>query len=169
MIFNVFVKQRIAITSSDNNQYSKTFSQEELRYLDKGLNFAIIPSCAPVLEILTDVESSITYLPNVRKEDIRTNTKKIILEQRATEIYRRNRSSEEKEKEREIPKQLNSKDCMYVEADKSDHVVILDAEEYDKRMYQLIDEGPYRMTLQNPLNEMINEAKKGIHFALKRT
>jgi hypothetical protein len=124
--------------------------------LDKGLNFAIIPSCAPVLEILTDVESSITYLPNVRKEDIRTNTKKIILEQRATEIYRRNRSSEEKE--REIPKQLNSKDCMYVEADKSDHVVM-----------KLIDEGPYRMTLQNPLNEMINEAKKGIHFALKRT
>jgi hypothetical protein len=101
--------------------------------LDKGLNFAVIPSCAPVLEILTDVESSIIYLSNVIKEDIRTNTKKIILEQRGTENYRRNRSSEKKE--REIPKQLNSKDYMYVKADKSDHVVILDAEEYDKRMY----------------------------------
>jgi hypothetical protein len=46
-------------------------------------------------------------------------------------------------------------------------VVILDAEEYDKRMYQLIDESPYKMTLQNPLNEMIKEAKKGTHFTLK--
>jgi hypothetical protein len=61
--------------------------RKELRYLDKGLNFAIIPSCAPVLEILTDVQLSITYLPNEIKEDIRTNTMIFFLEQRATENY----------------------------------------------------------------------------------
>jgi hypothetical protein len=71
------------------------------------------------------------------------------------------------EKRREIPKQLNSNDCMYVKADKHDHVVILHVKEYNKILYQLIDEDPYRMTLQNPLNEMINEAKNGIHLAPK--
>jgi hypothetical protein len=49
-----------------------------------------------------------------------------------------NRSSEEKG--REIPKQLNSKDCMYVKADKHYHVVILDAKEYNKRIYQWIED-----------------------------
>lgn len=57
-----------------------------------------------------------------------------------------------------VLKKLREKDVVYVKADKSNNVVIIDKIDYNDRVDELITECQYREITRNPLKKMIREA-----------
>jgi hypothetical protein len=129
------------------------------------LGFAVAPRNIPVLDILTNVESAITYLPSTMKEDIRKHTKEVVMDEKEKELSRRQLIPRDSIPE-DLARNLRSKNCVYIKAEKGDNIVILDTEEYERRMNVLIEEGPYERVTNNPLDNMVNKAKDGIHGAI---
>lgn len=62
--------------------------------------------------------------------------------------------------ERNIIKDLREKPVYYVKADKGNALVILDQEDYDQRMNDKINEGPYRKLKKDPLPDLIKRVDK---------
>lgn len=57
-------------------------------------------------------------------------------------------------------KNLKSKNCFYVKADKGNTVVILDKNDYHSRVSELINTGPYVKIPKSPINQMVNLTKQ---------
>jgi hypothetical protein len=133
------------------------FTDDEINLLNEGLQFAFPPSNFSILDTLVNIESSIQYLPESIQSSIRKESKDAIVRAKSTFVRQENSSSTK------IITTLNSKNCFYVKADKSDTVVILDKGEYDKRMVNLINSGPYTKLNKNSLQEMIDSARKTIN------
>lgn len=56
-----------------------------------------------------------------------------------------------------VLRKLREKDVVYVKADKSNNVVIIDKTDYNERVEKLITECKYRESNRNPLKKMIRE------------
>lgn len=59
-------------------------------------------------------------------------------------------------------KSLNDKDIFVTKADKGNSIVIVDKRDYDQRIQDLIDNGPYK-GVRNPLNKMKNQITAAIN------
>lgn len=118
--------------------------------MNKGLKFTPKPMESSLLETVVDIETTLKYkLPSIQN-DIRAVAAQVIDKH---VIH----TSGEIEKQHRIIGNLKKKDVVYIKADKSNNVVILDTCEYDKRVIDLISECNYKLVKRNPLNKMIRE------------
>ncbi|XP_055306468.1 uncharacterized protein LOC129570775 [Sitodiplosis mosellana] len=132
------------------NESSVQFCEEELNLLNKGLKFTPKPMKIPLLETVVDIETTLKYKVPSIQNDIRKTAAKVIDD---SEVH----TSGETEKQHRIIGNLKKKDVVYVKADKSNSVVILDKCEYERRVLDLIKECNYKQVNRNPLNKMIRE------------
>lgn len=129
------------------NESSEIFTEGELRILNKGLNFTPRPTRDNFTETVIDIETAIKSKLNTVQCDIRQTAREVILST--------SRAHMTHNEEAEVLKSLKQRNCVYVKADKGNKLVILDKNEYEDRMKQLIEDGPYKKISRNPLPKMV--------------
>lgn len=60
------------------NLSSKSFNENEMMVLEKGLNFTPKTKCLPIEEIIADIESSFKFTPDHIKQDFRRELKQTL-------------------------------------------------------------------------------------------
>lgn len=115
------------------NQSSEVFTDNELKLLNKGLNFAPKPKDFPIKDIKTDLESGIYNLDYTQKHEIRSETAKIL--PKFKNCYKNNNE------DFNTIKSLKQREIYYTKSDKGNNVVILDKLDYDQRIFDLINNG----------------------------
>lgn len=141
------------------NQSSQTFTEQQMKLLNKGLNHAIHNE--PNIEkLVTELEAGICSYSNTtpmsteQKEEARATASRIIEEMGSSRTRNGNT------RERKIIKELKEKPVYYVKADKGNTLVILDQEDYDQRMSNKINEGPYKELRNDPLPDLVKRVDK---------
>lgn len=147
------------------NRSSVEFTDEELMFLNKGLNFALPPVEKVhndiIMEVVTDmdVNNGLFGVPKEHKIMVKSEVKDIL------ESYKSKNKASMK-KTCSILKSLSEKGCVYSKADKGNSLVIMDKSEYSERVNRLIAEGPY-VEIRCPLegwkrttSTMLNKYKK---------
>ena len=131
------------------NLSSFSFSPSVFSLLDKGLNFALAPRKIPVYDIICDVEYRIRDLPDNIKDTIRQDCAIVL---KKAKPPRMNLSKEEFS----ALKSLNqNQDIVVLKADKGGATVILNKDDYCKKMLDhLHNSGSYKKLLKYPLKKI---------------
>ena len=142
------------------NMSRESFSDDELACLNRGLNFAITPKSPPVEEIIIDLQVVSKALKrNLDYEEapvMRMRFEKEAMETLEPIAKKRGNTTFTK-----IIDDINKKKVQIVKADKGNKVVVLNTGDYEARMKQHIDDGPYS-TINNPINKAILDFRKTI-------
>lgn len=140
------------------NQTRIVFTQEELSLLNCGLKH--VPSPSPLDDVIqssvVNIESAIRFESNEKKNEVRTNLRKVFKEIRFNNKPTLNR--EQKEVSKTIGS-LREKDCVYVKADKGNKIVILSREDYEDRMERLIIDSKFESIKKCPLNDINKQVR----------
>lgn len=150
-----------------HNKSNIVFSIDELKLLNRGLNFALPSKKNPINDLIVDVESGIKSkcdFPNkqlVRCLTERTLTKNLSnykLNSKDSKLY-------------DTVNELQKKDCFYLKADKGNAIVIYNKEDYFDGMYDHIDESPYeKMLIKQPRKSKLSDNNhKSFKKSFKRT
>ena len=137
------------------NKSKEEFTREQLELLNKGHKFAT-EGRPNIEQIIIDIESGINQysselpLTQADKTEIREMTSKLI---EANNNIRNNKNH----RDERILKELREKPVYYVKADKGNTLVILDKQEYDEKMQEKIDNGPYICFRNDPLPNLIKK------------
>ena len=158
------VKAKSSVQPIENfviNLSSTVFSQAELNLLNKGLNFAVSSPCAPLADIVSNVENAIQYNDFSFKSAVRYDMKQCLLH---TANRKNSSKSATKFEDWCTIRQLKARDVVYSRADKGNAVVIMEKADYDSRVLDMIRSGPYVECVykngkpKDPLNAMIEGA-----------
>ncbi|XP_072401183.1 uncharacterized protein [Diabrotica undecimpunctata] len=112
--------------------------------LSKGFNFAVAPARIPVENIISEVESSITNIPPETAEIIRQDVSQIL---RTAKPPKRNLTREEKEALRDLQK---NKEIIVLPADKGNATVVMNIDDYDKKLTDLLNDTAYEKIATDP-------------------
>ncbi|XP_055542782.1 uncharacterized protein LOC129728370 [Wyeomyia smithii] len=142
------------------NLSSTQLTQPELELLNKGLNFAVSPSCPPVADTVNNIESAIQYNSFASKSAIRHDVERCM-----SNVTRAQKDDKQLSFDAWCTiRQLKARDVVYSRADKGNAVVIMDKQDYDARVLDMIAAGPYEEYKfkngkpKDPLNTMTEEA-----------
>lgn len=151
---------RLPVMYLDNvvrNETNIQFTAAELELLNKGLNYSTRPEKPPITDLIVDIEVAIKKLPNCDKENVRVTCDRILKNDLILDKRKRNKKSCDENK---TVKLLNERNCFLMKADKGNAIVILTKEDYNQRISELIENGPYKTcTKVNPLNNMVSDVK----------
>jgi len=140
------------------NLSSETFSNKELELLNRGLNFTIKPQKPNIESTVVHIETALKYQPEQIKTEIRRETKSAI------NIIKNGTTRKSKQGLNQLNtiKALKGKNVHYMKADKGNTLVILDKDDYHKRMEETISECKFQELKRNPLPKMIKTATNAV-------
>lgn len=140
------------------NLSTKSFDQNTLDTLSKGLNYTPTPKHIPIDEVIAEIESGIKYMPEHIKQDIRREITPVLKNAPVSGTkYKYNKSFDQ------VLKRLKESDCVYMKSDKGRDLVILDRTDYVNRMQEVISADNFLEMKKTPLPSM----KKGMAVILK--
>lgn len=137
------------------NFSSIALTPEEDALLNKGLKFCLPPTRPPVDELIVDVMSSVDKFPEEAGEEINEVAMRSI-----KNLKRTSQKNKQAEDMANTIKGLKKKPIIIAKADKSNNVVIMDKDDYGRRMDSLILEGGYVKIDSDPLNSMVNRVNE---------
>ncbi|KAI8495111.1 hypothetical protein Bbelb_270970 [Branchiostoma belcheri] len=143
------------------NLSSHTITEAEESLLSKGLNFAVAPNKIPSIDFVTETESAIrrARLPQRQAEALRTKvaTTLKVSKPPASNITREERTA--------LKDLATNQDILILPADKGRCTVVLDREQYDRKVQDLLgDKDTYTSLKKDPTNKF----KGKISSALKK-
>lgn len=138
------------------NLSSKTLSNDELKLLNRGLNFIPTPDKLPAEDLCADIMSQIRYLPSDIKDDIDHHSYNIMKEAMSSNFRNTHR------KIHETIAGLRKKKLIITKADKSNKVIVYDENQYERLVVKTIENGPYTVVDENPLKDMIKEVNHSL-------
>lgn len=136
------------IDSVVKNESSISFTPAEMTLLNKGLKFALPPIQTPIEDIVVAIQSNLAYTTAPVKNELLVHSTKVLTAAKSKPI------DGEALRLRKIVKSIKSNDITISKADKGNGVVILDNDEYLRRMDLMLEEGDYTLLSTNPLNKM---------------
>ena len=126
------------------NLSKKPLLPSERSLFEKGPRFAPTPSKIPFKDFVTEIEASISYLPDESKDQIRISAAAILL--RAS-LPNHNISKEERKALHELKKDRSR---VIMKADKGNCLFVLDREEYDSKTESLLaDRSTYKLVTKS--------------------
>jgi hypothetical protein len=143
------------------NLSSQTFNTEQMELLNKGLKHKINPRCAPLEEIVANVEVGISMsnLSEVEKTSARVDCLRVL---KQSQDQQRNQIVSSRD--RRVLQEIRAKDVVVTRQDKGKGSVIFDRITYDQKVLEAIKDGPYeelkidgRWKDHSPLNKMETE------------
>ena len=139
------------------NLSQRSLTESKTNVLALGLNFAVTPKTVPVVDIIAAVECAANELLEERALEFRAEVKKCLQNAKKP---RPNLSREQ----REALKKLREDDSIVIlPADKGNATVVMNKEDYDKKMADILDGGDYAVVKTNPipkLEKKVNELLK---------
>ena len=137
------------------NLSNEVFSTDDLAILNKGLGFAMVPSALPVDETIVDLQQIAKSI--ARTEDFEEGPLLMAqFEKEATEALLPVCKKRLMSSGADVVALMNQKNVQIVKADKGNRVVVLGKTDYDEKMMDHINTGPYRL-INNPLNATIRD------------
>lgn len=136
------------------NLSSTTLSKQEEKLLNKGLTYSLPPMNTPTDEIVSYLEVAAKALHGEDKQKVRLASKDIF-----NGFVKNSTLSMVAKREHQIAKTLREKEVYYIKADKGNSIVILDKVDYQERVQNLLDEGPYRLKNTSPLTRLTKLAR----------
>ncbi len=133
------------------NLSSIQLNEDEMALLNKGLKHTLPPTKCPVEDICVDVMSSVRYKPADVKENIENNTFKIL-----REVKTSHPTNDDNIRLQSAVKSLREKKLIISKADKSNNVVVMDVQYYERVMTKVISSGPYVELKSDMLYSMVD-------------
>ncbi len=140
------------------NLSSGDFNVNELELLNKGLKFSIPPLKPPYEDVIVAVQSQMRDMNPDVETKVTQDSYDII-----SKLKHDYNPTIETIMMHNLVKSMKSKDVYITRADKSNNVVILDRDTYDDRVQNLINEGPYDVVDNDPINKLVNDVHKTIN------
>ena len=144
------------------NLSERTLTESETDVLALGLNFAVAPKAVPVVDIIAAVECAASELPEERALEFRAEVKKCL------QNARKPRPNLGKE-QREALKKLREDDSIVIlPADKGNATVVLNKEDYEKKVENILDGRDYEVVKTNPtpkLEKKLNDTLRELWVA----
>ncbi|KAI8516403.1 hypothetical protein Bbelb_049840 [Branchiostoma belcheri] len=143
------------------NLSSHTLTEPEKSLLSKGLNFAVAPNKIPSIDIVTETESAIrrARLPQRQAEALRTKVATTL------KVSKPPASNITREEGTALKDLATDQDILILPADKGRCTVVLDREQYDRKVQDLLgDKDTYMPLKKDPTNKF----KGKISSALKK-
>ena len=114
------------------NMSDRQLSVDEIKILQKGLNFAVTPNKIPVSKILSEVEVSIKNLDKSDKDLIRAQVCNI------TKNFTKIKTNITSQEKKALTSLRNDHSVVILKADKGNCTVILNTTEYESKMNDLL-------------------------------
>nr|XP_029725340.1 uncharacterized protein LOC115265204 [Aedes albopictus] len=127
---------------------------------ERGLNYAVPPQFAPIADIVNNIESAIQFDDFPSKSALRHEIERCILESAGNQNFLKQSDANIAN----VIRQLKARDVVYSRADKGIAVVIMDKMDYESKVLEMINSGPYEECKykngkpKDPLNSLIEEA-----------
>jgi hypothetical protein len=136
------------------NLPSVNIDDTTISVLEKGLNFAVAPSTIPTEEIISNIEETVSKLPNDTAELIRQETAAILRRSKPPK-------SNITKNERTALFQLKKIDNIQIlKADKGNATVIMDKKEYKTKLENLLKTDTYKALKIDPTKTLVELARK---------
>ena len=139
------------------NVSNRNLSQEEVSVLAKGGNFAITPKEIPKEEIIANLESALRFLPEEKAQELRTETARIL---KKAKPPKSNLKPREFKAIRELNKDEN---ILVLPADKGNATVVINTEDYKRKINDLLDPGSYKELRSDPTQRIVRTTKTLIY------
>ena len=148
----------VNVTQKSNvvNLSKLPLDEDSQKVLEYGLNFAIAPSKIPVKNLICSIESAVDGLPEDAAEEIRQECAVIIRRAKPPKL---NISCAERKALQNLRRNNQIK---IVKADKGNTTVILDTDEYVRKMNDHLACGSYRKLTKDPGIAMCRSVTKAI-------
>ena len=139
------------------NLSTHSLTESERDVLALGLNFGVGPKSVPVVDIIAAVESADNELPEGKALELRTEVKMCL--QNA-------KKPKSRKEQREALRKLREDDAIVIlPADKGNATVVMNKEDYVKKMEEILNGGDYEVVKTNPtpkLEKKLNNMLKGL-------
>ena len=129
------------------NLSSTSLTEDQIKALPRGPNFAIVPRRPPLGEYITAIENVCNQLPQGKAEELRGEIKSVMKRVHPT---RSNITQGERKAIEELRKD-NTK--IVVTADKGVAMVVMDRDDYHRKADALLEESTYRPIPNDPTNK----------------
>lgn len=138
------------------NLSSHALSEDAINSLAKGFNFAIAPTRIPVESIICGVESAVSNLDTNSAEAIRQDVSQIL---RTARPPKRNLPYKEEQALKELRR---NEDIIILPADKGNATVIMDSNDYHRKIETLLDDPSYQRITTDPTTYLEKTTKTKI-------
>ena len=139
------MKQKpLLIENYANNLSSKTFTKSEYNLLNLGLKFSIKPLKDPIVNVVTEIETTLKYKPENVKHNVRQDTKRILKEYKSNIDMKPNQNKYISKMHKTLKNLKKNKEAFYMKADKGNSVVIMDKSDYEEKILTHISTGNYK-------------------------
>jgi hypothetical protein len=146
--------QNIVTNNLVINLSKHTLNEAQKRLLARGPGFSVAPKKFPLIEYITAVEAASVFLGPDTKAEWKN---KIASEIKKSQKVISNITPSESQALVDLRKNEN---IMVLAADKGRAMVIMDTEDYNKKMHEHLDDGPYKKLDTNPGPKMEKELRK---------
>ena len=126
------------------NLSERSLTESETNVLALGLNFAVAPKAVPVVDIIAAVECTANELPEETALEFRVEVKKCL------QNAKKPRSNLSKEQREALKKLKEDESIVILPADKGNATVIMNKEDYEKKMEDILDGSDYAVVKANP-------------------
>ena len=167
---NLILKQKPAKTKENPkikidttnviNQSNEELTKCQLNVLSKGLKFAVTPKSINIINIITNVESSICTeptIPKITKQLAVSEISTFIKQWKKPKIKNNNISYEEQQA---IRKLKNNDNIIVVQADKGGKIVVMNKNDYIKRIEDKLNDKSIYEEVKDPTNIIKNKIAK---------
>ena len=133
-----------------NNLSSTPLTQDEMKLLANGPNYAIVPRIPPIGEYITAIENVCNQLEQGKAEELRGEVKKVL---KKVHPPRPNISRDER---KAIERLRKDKTRVILMADKGVSMVVMDRDDYNSKAEDLLHQQTYRLIPSDPTNKLKN-------------
>ncbi|XP_060518420.1 uncharacterized protein LOC132697146 [Cylas formicarius] len=131
-------------------------SQSEIAVLHKGFNFAVAPKTIPKEEIISEIETVIDHLESSTAEEVRQDVACILRKAKTPA------SNITKEEERALICLRKNKEIMILPADKWNATVVMNTEDYKRKVQQILEDDCYKKVSRDPTTYLKKTTKAKI-------
>ena len=134
-----------------NNLSSNPLTQDEMKLLANGPNYAIVPRIPPIGEYITTIENVCNQLEQGKVEELRGEVKKVL---KKVHPPRPNISRDERKAIEQLRK---DKTRVILTADKGVSMVVMDRDDYNSKAEDLLHQQTYGLIPSDPTNKLKNK------------
>ena len=123
-------------------------TEEQIKALSNGPNFAVVPKVPPVGEYITAIENVCNQLQQGKAEELRGEIKTVLKKIQAS------RFNITREERKAIDELRRDKNRIILTADKGVSMVVMDRDDYNKKAEELLQQSAYRPIPHDPTNKL---------------
>ncbi|CAF1234320.1 unnamed protein product [Rotaria sordida] len=129
------------------NNSDVILTEDQLKVLSKGLKFALTPRSINIVDLITNTENSLNNVPNVTKQLAVSEISTFI------KLWKKPKNTNIDVKERKALKELkNMENIVITQADKGGKVVVMNKQDYIKKIEEILKDKNIYEEVANPTN-----------------